>query len=124
MRRDREHQEQVALLSMVRRYAAQEPALGMLYAIPNGGHRNKVTAARLRDEGVRPGVPDLCLPVACQGCHGLYIELKAAGGSLTQPQKVWLIALRSHGYRAERCVGWVEAWNVICDYLGRPEWRR
>ena len=47
-----------------------------VFHIPNGGYRNKAEAAHLKAQGVRPGVPDLCVPVARHGYHGLYIEMK------------------------------------------------
>ena len=31
------------------------------FAIPNGGKRNVITAKKLKAEGVKPGVPDLCI---------------------------------------------------------------
>ena len=49
------------------------PELKLLYHVPNGGSRKKSEAGRFKAEGVKAGVPDLCLPVA-RGCsHGLYI---------------------------------------------------
>ena len=54
----------------------------LLFAIPNGGKRDKVTAIQLQAEGVRPGVPD---GVACRppGWHGLFIELKGIKNKTT-----------------------------------------
>ena len=57
----------------------QYPELELLYHVPNGGKRDKATAAVLKRQGVKAGVPDLVLPVARCGYHGLYIELKAPG---------------------------------------------
>jgi hypothetical protein len=65
------------------------PALRMLHAIPNGGHRHKATAARLKAAGVKAGVPDICLPVARGDWHGLYIELKVGKNKLTEAQRRW-----------------------------------
>lgn len=31
------------------------------FAVPNGGHRNKLTAAKLKAEGVKPGVADIII---------------------------------------------------------------
>ena len=69
--RNSEHAEQVALFKWAEFAAARWPELTLMHAIPNGGHRNKITAARLKAEGVRAGVPDICLPVARGGWHGL-----------------------------------------------------
>ncbi|MES9947195.1 MAG: VRR-NUC domain-containing protein [Candidatus Thiodiazotropha sp.] len=112
-----EHQEQAALFRWATFAQARWPELGLLHAIPNGGQRNKIVAARLKAEGVRPGVPDLCLPVARGRWHGLYIELKALGGRPSKAQRQWIRALRRQGYRAELCVGWTGARRMIEDYL-------
>lgn len=113
-----EHEEQVALMRLVEMHKGRWPELGMLYAVPNGGNRNIVTARRLKAEGVKPGVPDLCLPVPRGGYHGLYIELKRQKRGKIQPEQVaWLQALNEQGYRAEICLGAAEAWEVIADYM-------
>lgn len=46
--------------------------------------RDKATAVALKRQGVKAGVPDICLPVARNGYHGLHIELKA--GKTQQPR--------------------------------------
>ena len=94
------------------------PELALLHAIPNGGFRNKVTAARLKAEGVCPGVPDLCLPVPRGGFYGLYIELKRRkGGKLSDDQAAWIRDLGRQGYCVKVCRGWEEAKDVIIGYL-------
>jgi hypothetical protein len=115
--RTTEHQEQATLFRWAAFAEARWPELALLHAIPNGGHRNKVVAAKLKAEGVRAGVPDLCLPVARGRWHGLYIELKAKGGRASPRQLEWFGALRRQGYRVELCVGWTAARQVIEGYL-------
>ena len=113
-----EDAEQAALFQWAERAACTMPELDMLYAIPNGGLRSKVTAARLKATGVRPGVPDLCLPVARGGSHGLYIELKRAkGGKVSETQRGWLLALNIQGYLAVVCYGWEDARKTVENYL-------
>ncbi|MDR0620314.1 MAG: VRR-NUC domain-containing protein [Deltaproteobacteria bacterium] len=91
----------------------------LYYAVPNGGWRNKVVAVKLKAQGVRPGVPDMVIPVPRGGYHGLYIELKRAkGGQVSAYQKDWIENLREHGYRAEVCAGADAAMAVVVDYLG------
>lgn len=120
--RDSEHAEQAALFRWAEYARARLPELSLLFAIPNGGHRNKVTAARLKAEGVKRGVPDVCLPVARGGAHGLYIELKAGSGRATVEQIGWIRALRRQGYAAKVCRGWEETRDAIERYLaGRLE---
>lgn len=112
-----EHTEQVALVRWAQMQQAAVPALRLLFAIPNGGKRNKVTAARLAAEGVQAGVPDLCLPVARGGYHGLWIEMKIPGNGLTPAQGAWHAALQAEGYRVATCYGWDAARAVVEDYL-------
>ena len=52
----------------------------VMYHIPNGGRRDKITGARLKAEGVVAGVPDVFLASPRQGFHGLYIEMKRQRG--------------------------------------------
>lgn len=70
-----EAQEQMTLFSWAAMQSGKYPELNLLYHVPNGGSRHKAEAGRLRAEGVKAGVPDLCLPVARGQYHGLYIEL-------------------------------------------------
>ena len=44
-----------------------------IFHIPNGGSRNVKAAKNLKRQGVKAGVPDLFVPVARRGCHGLFI---------------------------------------------------
>ena len=67
-------QEQVMLWCSY--IAIRHPELNLLYHVPNGGSRNEIEAANLKRQGVKAGVPDLALPVARKGYHGLYIEMK------------------------------------------------
>lgn len=113
-----EHEEQVALMRLVEMHLGRWPELGMLYAIPNGSERNVIVGRKLKAEGVKKGVPDLCLPVPRGGHHGLYVELKRQkGGQVSAEQKAWISALRGQGYRAEVCKGATEAWDVIREYV-------
>lgn len=96
--------------------------LKLLHAIPNGGLRSKTEAARMKAAGVRAGVPDVCLPVARKGCHGLYIELKRRqGGRISPEQMSWMYDLTAQGYRCMVCKGWEEAAREIAEYMDLPE---
>lgn len=93
------------------------PDLIDLFAVPNGGKRDPVTAARLKAEGVKAGVSDVCLPVPVGGYHGLFIELKKLGGRTEADQIAFMARCNKRGYKAVKCVGWKEAKKVIEDYL-------
>ena len=112
-----EHDEQVALMEWAELNKARLPDLEWLYAIPNGGWRHKVTGARMKREGVKPGVPDLCLCAARHGWHGLYIEMKVGYNKPTDAQAKWLRGLELQGYMTEVCYSWQSAANIIEAYL-------
>jgi hypothetical protein len=100
--------------------AKQYPELDMLYAIPNGGLRNVIVAKKLKAEGVKRGVPDICLPVARHGLHGLYIELKTENGVVSDDQSNWYAMLSEQGYRARICRGAEQSIAAIKFYLCIP----
>lgn len=112
-----EAREQQALFAWSALSVGKYPELALLYHIPNGGSRNKIEAANLKRQGVKAGVPDICLPVARGGYHGLYIELKAGRNKATEKQRQWLTALEREGYQAVVCYGWEVAKKAIEDYL-------
>lgn len=113
-----ESAEQMQLFAWAAWQAGRYPELSWLYHIPNGGKRTKATGGRLKAEGVKSGVPDLCLPVARGRFHGLYIELKRErGNSTTENQERWLEFLKVQGYCAVVCHGCEEAAAVLLGYL-------
>ena len=94
------------------------PGSELLFAIPNGGYRDKITAGRLKATGVKAGVPDICLPVKRGLFSGLWIELKKDyKQKVSAEQREWIDTLRLQGYAALVCVGWIEAKEVIECYL-------
>lgn len=125
MTTDLEHQHQAALIAWCELSKGRHPELAFIFAIPNGGWRNPVVAAKLKAEGVRPGVPDLFLPVALGGYYGLFIELKrpksilGKAGKASTAQSEWIGRLREHGYRAEVCEGYEAARDVLLDYISK-----
>lgn len=110
-----EHQEQCAL---IRWWRLQYPKLNkMLFAIPNGGQRNIVTAVRLKNEGVVSGVSDLFLMMPKGDWHGLFIEMKAVKGKVSKEQKEFMAVANEMGYLAVVCFGFDDAKKVIQNYL-------
>lgn len=113
-----ESQEQVALFQWAALAEKEHPCLRWLFAIPNGGLRDKITAARMKREGVKKGCFDICLPVARGGFYGLYIELKRIkGGKVSKEQEEFRQHCLKEGYAAVICNGWEEAKGVIERYL-------
>ena len=68
--------EQQCLFRWAAFQSGRFPELALLYHVPNGGSRKKAEAGRFRAEGVKAGVPDLCLPVARGGvfCLALFVS--------------------------------------------------
>ena len=115
-----QHQESLEQQALFRWAAFSEgkyPSLRLMYHIPNEGVRTKANGARLKAEGMKAGVPDICLPCARGGYHGLYIELKAGKNKPTKNQEQWISDLNAEGYCACVCWGWEAAQKVIEMYL-------
>jgi hypothetical protein len=115
------------------------PELLWLFAIPNGGFRDKITAGKLRAEGVKRGVPDVFLPVPAivrnpvQPMHrlepmtvpycGLFVEMKRPKtanqrqGSTSDDQDEWIGYLRGAGYAVAVAFDWREAAKQIQSYI-------
>lgn len=97
------------------------PELALMFHIPNGGSRNKIEATHLKAQGVKAGVPDICLPVPRGKYHGLYIELKYGKNKPTAAQLCWLGNLEMQGYAVAICWGWEKAAEVIINYLKKEK---
>ena len=91
----------------------------LIFAIPNGGSRNKLEAINLKRQGVKAGVPDLFVPYARRGFYGLFIEMKYGRNKTTPEQDEWLDALTRRGYLAKVCRGYAEAVELLKYYF---EW--
>lgn len=117
-----ESEEQRAVMDWAELASGKWLELRLLYHVPNEGRRSMATGGRMRAEGLKSGVPDLCLPVARAGYHGLYIEMKRTQGSKTsQEQKEWLEALAAEGYKTALCRGAEEAIEEMESYLMLPK---
>lgn len=140
-----EHTHQAALFCWAANNFVNDERLRMLFAIANGGERNRIVAARLAAEGVRSGVPDICMPVPIDrrdyyiaggmylpgAYNGLFIEMKRPSerykaktpkdkwdtGGVKDNQKIWLTRLEQQGYKCVVCYSWYEAANEIKFYL-------
>lgn len=112
-----EHDDQAALFQWARMHDVGRPELKLLFAIPNGTRTTPQVAKRMVDEGVRKGVPDVCLPVARGGYHGLFIEMKSEGAYPRPEQREWLGALKAQGYYTACCHSWTEAAELTEKYL-------
>lgn len=108
---------QAQVIAWANRQVKVFPELARLFHVPNGGQRHVLVAVKLKEQGVKPGVPDLCLPVPRFGCHGLWIEMKAKDGRVSETQKDWIGYLQGAGYRVVVCRSFEEARDALKQYL-------
>jgi len=116
-----EDKEQEALFA----WAKYFNELRNIFAVPNGAFLAGDATARakqmnrLKKQGLKTGVSDIFLPVAKNGKHGLFIEMKNASGKgrLSGEQKDFLSEMASAGYACAICHGAGEAIDEIKDYM-------
>lgn len=107
-----EQQEQFTAVAWLRKKGVP------FYHVPNGGRRDYIEAAKFKRLGVSAGVPDLCLPIARKGYHGLYIELKrVSGGKLSETQMTWRDILLREGYAWYEAKGAADLIQFVENYL-------
>ena len=114
--KNEEHRIQCGIVHWAR---LQKLPVCILHAIPNGGQRHIVVACKLKAEGQLAGIPDLFLPLAAQGFHGLYIEVKKPKGVLSQSQKTIFPMLEKQGYAIRIVRSVREGIDTIKRYVSR-----
>lgn len=117
LRRAGEHYIQAAFFELVRLRRSSDPRWNLIFAIPNGGHRNIVTARRLKLEGVEAGIPDVFCAVPAGDYAGLWLEFKTPRGSLSRDQREKITLLREAGYRVEVVRDPQVAEQIVEEYL-------
>ena len=71
----------------------------------------------MKAEGVRVGIPDLCLPIARGGHNALYIEMKTQNGRVQPSQAGMMKALKDAGNKCIVCRTAGDAFNELVAYL-------
>lgn len=118
---DWEGNEQTILFTWIDLQYPRESKL--IYHVPNGGHRHKATAGKLKGQGVRAGMPDINVDIARGGYFGMRIEFKATppnDADVSPKQRGALQLLNDHGYLAIVCRGVHDAQEQIRAYLRLP----
>ena len=114
-----EHAEQVAFVNWFR---MQYPRV-LIHSIPNGAHlagtdaQRAAKMARLKAEGLVPGVPDLFIPV-----WRVWVEMKRPGGVVSKEQRDVHARLRDAEYAVIVAYGWQDAREQVLRL--RSEWER
>ncbi|MCC8155429.1 MAG: VRR-NUC domain-containing protein [Tannerellaceae bacterium] len=106
----------------VKWFDLQFPRLSfLLFAVPNGGYRNKREAKSLQRQGVRPGVSDLILLFPRGGYSCLCIELKIGKNGQSDEQKAWQRLAEAAGAKYVVCWTIHQFMKEVTTYLGIRE---
>lgn len=123
-KKPRKNNESKIQQSFIKWFSHQYPQYDkLLFAIPNGGKRSKITASILKSEGVKSGVADLFLsiprnaPLDNWKKHGLYVETKTDIGEQSSEQIKFQKAVELQGYQYTICRSIDEFIKTINDYL-------
>ncbi len=81
---------------LVRWYNIARRGKGICFAVPNGGQRNAIVAAKLRSEGVMRGVSDL---IVVEPGGVMFVEVKTPRGVVSGYQKAFAEIVSDMGYR-------------------------
>lgn len=113
---DEEHRLQCAC---VRWFRCQYPKLRHnLFAVPNGGRRDKATAGKLKAEGVLAGVADLILLKSNAHYGALLIEMKTRKGRQADTQREWQRRIEADGYHYVVCRSLEDFMREVREYIG------
>lgn len=111
-----ESKEQIEVIQWCKRNTHLHPELDEIFWIRNESKSKRV---RIMGKlmGIKPGTPDLLLPVARRNFHGLFIEMKSIVGGLSLAQKKRIPKLKAQGYAVIVCKGAAKAIHLIKSYL-------
>lgn len=119
--RTSEHVEQSNVVTWAKLHEYLWPELRYLYAIPNGAMTSARQTQWFKEEGLKKGAPDLCLPVPRGKYAGLYLEMKTQHGDASPEQMEWLDFLNNQGYMAALAYGYDQAIETLTHYLNLPK---
>ena len=112
---DEEHQLQVGCVNWFR---LQYPNMRHnLFAVPNGSMRDVIIGAKLKAEGVLPGVADLILLKPNSKYGALLIEMKTAKGKQSERQIEWQQLIEQDGYKYIVCRSINDFMREVKKYL-------
>lgn len=91
-----------------------------IFAIPNGGHRSKATAAMMSYEGQKKGTQDIFIPLPRGIYHGFFLEVKTKKGTASAEQREKAEMYKEQGYLTAIKKGFDECLAIIDSYLSLP----
>lgn len=117
-RKQSSHHESNLQIQCVNWFRRQYPAYSqVLFAVPNGGFRQKITAKILKAEGALSGVADLILLLSRKGYTSLCIEMKFGKGTQSESQKAWQVEAEKNGSRYVVVRSFEEFYQEVTEYL-------
>ena len=94
-----------------------------VFAVPNGGARDAITAGVMKATGVRSGVADICIPFARCGYCRAWIEFKlpkhrnTKNGGMSDNQLLFATAQHNDGALFRVFYDWETAIQFTIDYF-------
>lgn len=120
-----QHEESQLQRVCVRWFRLQYPDLAiLLFAVPNGGARNKREAGIMKAEGVTAGVADVILLIPSGGFASLCIEFKTEKGKQQETQREWQQAAERAGNKYAIIRSFDDFRTEVRNYLPPPLQRK
>lgn len=88
-----------------------------LFAVPNGGRRDKASGSKLKEEGVLAGVADLILLKSTHSYGALLIEMKTSKGRQSEAQMKWEHLIIKDDFKYVVCRNLEDFMHEVRDYL-------
>lgn len=117
-----EHAQQVALFAALAELAVTVPDARWVFAVSNGFYGTAGQKGKMKAEGLRVGVWDVCVPFPRIGkaggaYTGLWIELKVGKNYLSKEQVEFGTAMYRAGWDSGVFYNWEAAFERIKGYL-------
>lgn len=113
-----EDEQQALFFEWVDEHKEKHPALDRIFAVPNGSNKSIAQRIVMKITGLRPGVPDVCVPIANVHYIGLWIEFKRpGGGTVSLEQGLWHRKLAASGHDVRVYDSAMEAIARVIQYL-------
>lgn len=113
------HQESDIQISCVKWFKIQYPRY-IIFAVPNGGTRNKKEMIWMLREGILPGAADLCI---C-GDRGkiLFVEMKTKTGKQNPNQKAFEQKVKELGFEYMVCRSLEDFIKTVREWVNKIRW--
>lgn len=112
-----EDSELITVFQFIDLMANSDPRYQAIFHVANERRCSYIAGRILKKKGVRAGVPDIIIPIASSGYHGLWIELKVKPNRLTPDQSRFIDLLILLGHCARVCWSATEAIELIKEYI-------